>query len=122
MRIALQYLERTLDIEQTLPSNSSKADTHLNICAVLSQLGRHDLAYHHAQNAIIIVQANLLKAFLPKREKLIETEAQKQQDQEIEKNFKDRIAVLAIAYHNLAVEQEFLKMVITLITSNDPIM
>lgn len=118
----MQYLERTLDIEQTLPSNSSKADTHLNICAVLSQLGRHDLAYHHAQNAIIIVQANLLKAFLPKREKLIETEAQKQQDQEIEKNFKDRIAVLAIAYHNLAVEQEFLKMVITLITSNDPIM
>lgn len=27
-----------------------------------------------------------------------------------EKTFKDRIAVLAIAYHNLAVEQEFLKL------------
>jgi hypothetical protein len=29
----------------------------------------------------------------------------------VEKNFKDRIAVLAIAFHNLGVEQEFLKMV-----------
>lgn len=33
-----------------------------------------------------------------------------------EKTFKDRIAVLAIAYHNLAVEQEFLKLVINLFT------
>jgi len=30
---------------------------------------------------------------------------------EIEKNFKDRITVLAISYHNLGVEQEFLKLV-----------
>jgi hypothetical protein len=36
LRIALQYLEKALDIEQSLPTNSSKADTHLNICAVLS--------------------------------------------------------------------------------------
>ena len=28
--------------------NSFKADTHLNICAVLSGMGRHDLAMHHA--------------------------------------------------------------------------
>ena len=28
----------------------------------------------------------------------------------MQKEFKDRIAVLCIAYHNLAVEQEFLKM------------
>jgi tetratricopeptide (TPR) repeat protein len=97
LRIALQYLERALDLEQSLPSNSSKADTHLNICAVLSQLGRHDLAYHHAQNAIIIVQSTLLKAFLPKRSERTSSEAEAHQDQEIEKNFKDRIAVLAIA-------------------------
>jgi hypothetical protein len=30
---------------------------------------------------------------------------------DIERNFKDRIAVLAIAYHNMGVEQEFLKRV-----------
>lgn len=54
----------------------------------------------------------MLRAFLPKRDKAPETEAQKEVARDIEKNFKDRIAVLAIAYHNLAVEQEFLKMVI----------
>jgi hypothetical protein len=29
---------------------------------------------------------------------------------EIKKEFKDRISILAVAYHNLAVEQEFLKL------------
>jgi len=31
------------------------ADTHLNTCAVLSQLDRHDLALLHAHEAIMIV-------------------------------------------------------------------
>jgi len=42
---------------------------------------------------------------------MVESDEQKQLNSEIERNFKDRIAVLAIAYHNLGVEQEFLKMV-----------
>ena len=46
---------------------SFKADTHLNTCAVLSQMGRHDLAMNHAQNAIMIVQSSLLMVFLPER-------------------------------------------------------
>jgi hypothetical protein len=29
---------------------------------------------------------------------------------EIKKEFKDRISILAVAYHNLGVEQEFLKL------------
>lgn len=74
LRTALSFLEKALDIETSLIYHSSKADTHLNICAVLSQLNRHDLALHHAQSAIMIVQSNLLKAFLPKREKLSESE------------------------------------------------
>lgn len=69
-------------------------------------MNRHDLALHHAQSAIIIVQSNLLKAFLPQRAKGAseETEEQKKENKDIEKNFKDRVAVLAIAYHNLGVE------------------
>lgn len=56
MRIALQYLEKALIIEKSMPSNiASRADTHLNMCAVLSELGRHDVAYEHAKNAIMIV-------------------------------------------------------------------
>eukprot|EP00347_Sterkiella_histriomuscorum_P006593 403352176 len=110
LRSALQYLEKALEIEQTLPYHSSKADTHLNICAVLSQMHKHDIAMHHAQSAIIIAQSNLLRAFLPNRENHVDVEAQAQLNREIQQNFKDRIAVLAIAYHNLGVEQEFLKL------------
>ena len=50
-------------------------------------------------------------AFLPKRKDVVEDEEQISLNQEIEKNFKDRMAVLAISYHNLGVEQEFLKLV-----------
>ena len=42
---------------------------------------------------------------------MYETEEQIKQNNEVEKSFKDRMAVLSIAYHNLGVEQEFLRMV-----------
>ena len=32
------------------------------------------------------------------------------QNEEIKKEFKDKISILAVSYHNLGVEQEFLKM------------
>lgn len=92
---ALQYLQKTLKIESKLPNVQNPADTHINACAVLSQLGRHASALEHAQNALILLQEELLsppgsdKAGAPPQA--------------------DRIAVLAIAYHNIGVEQEFLK-------------
>jgi hypothetical protein len=54
----------------------------------------------------MIIQGNLLMNYLPKR--------YLNQEPKIlgEKTFIDRISVLAIAYHNLAVEQEFLKLVL----------
>ena len=91
---ALQYLQKALKIEAKLPNVQNPADTHINACAVLSQLGRHQTAMEHAQSALILLQEELLSppgvvgAAPPKA---------------------DRIAVLAIAYHNLGVEQEFLK-------------
>ena len=61
----------------------------------MSQLGRHQTALEHAQSALILLQEELLSppgtstsAVPPKA---------------------DRIAVLAIAYHNIGVENEFLK-------------
>lgn len=62
---------------------------------MLSQLGKHQTALEHAQNALILLQEELLSppgasgAGQPPQA--------------------DRIAVLAIAYHNIGVEQEFLK-------------
>ena len=43
-RSALIYLEKALDLENCMEDSSFKADTHLNMCAVLSQMNRHDLA------------------------------------------------------------------------------
>ena len=71
------------------------ADTHINACAVLSQLGRHASALEHAQNALILLQEELLS---PPGSDNAGAPPQA-----------DRIAVLAIAYHNIGVEQEFLK-------------
>lgn len=52
--IAVRYLQRALEHELQDPSTSLTrvAETKLNICAVLSQLGKHDLAKDFAQGAI----------------------------------------------------------------------
>jgi tetratricopeptide (TPR) repeat protein len=92
LRSALQYLERALKIEAKLGSRvECPADTHLNACAVLSQLGRHQSALEHAQAALILLQEELFER------------------SSTEPPRADRVAVLAIAYHNMGVEQEFLK-------------
>mmetsp|Transcript_100254 Transcript_100254/g.196839 ORF Transcript_100254/g.196839 Transcript_100254/m.196839 type:complete len:317 (+) Transcript_100254:22-972(+) len=91
---ALQYLQKALKIESGLSNVQNPADTHINACAVLSQLGRHQTALEHAQNALILLQEELLSP--PGVVGAAPPQA-------------DRIAVLAIAYHNIGVEQEFLK-------------
>ena len=94
LRAALQYLQKALKIEAKLGSRvENPADTHLNACAVLSQLGRHQAALEHAQSALILLQEEL---FAKRADPSTPPRA-------------DRVAVLAIAYHNMGVEQEFLK-------------
>ena len=117
MRSSLIYLEKALQIEQRHQSTAAKADTHLNMCAVLSQLSRHEHAMLHAHQAIIIVQSTLLMHHLPARkENLVKSKVGADEQAKLRegindtKEFKDRIAVLTIAYHNLAVEQEFMHM------------
>ena len=71
LRNALNYLEMALALEyQCLNENdddvsiglriSNPCEIHLNICAILSQLGKHDLALHHAMKALILIQDELL--------------------------------------------------------------
>lgn len=75
------------------------ADTHLNTCAVMSQIGRHTGALEHAQSALILLQEELFAGVSASGDTF-----------ETDKTLRaDRIAVLAIAYHNMGVEQEFLK-------------
>lgn len=108
-RSALSYLEKALEIEYGCLNRteedisdslivSTPADIHLNICAILSQMEKHDLALQHAMKALILLQDELVGRLTgeeTKEEKL--------------KKGNERITVLCIAYHNIAVEQEFLK-------------
>ena len=48
LRSALIYLEKAIEIERKSETTPQMADTHLNLCAVLSQLGWHDVAIMHA--------------------------------------------------------------------------
>lgn len=108
LRSALSYLEKALEIEYNYLHYSDESvdeclqvsnpcDIHLNICAILSQMGKHELALQHAMKALILIQDELINKLdmLP----------------ELSKKPEDRLIVLCIAYHNIAVEQEFLKQV-----------
>lgn len=66
LRSALSYLEKALEIEynylhfseQTVEDClqiSNPCDIHLNICAILSQMGKHELALQHAMKALILI-------------------------------------------------------------------
>ena len=88
-RSALTYLENALAIELKLESVESLADTHLNLCAVLSQLGRHSEALEHILMSLVMLQEEILGSDKPRNA--------------------ERMPVLAIAYHNMGVELEYLK-------------
>ncbi len=94
LHAALSYLQKALAIEQKLKHVDNPADTHLNLCAVLSQMKRHEEALTHAQSALSLLQDELFGG--PQGAAAAAAKP-------------DRIAVLAIAYHNLGVEHEFLK-------------
>lgn len=88
---ALSYLRRALKMEVTLNAHEvTLAGTHLNICAILSKLEKHDKAVQHALSALELINTLVSKT-------------------EPEKVSQDDYSVLAIAYHNVAVERESLQ-------------
>lgn len=126
LRTALKYAQKALKIERKLKQSNSTleyypADTYLNACAILSQLGDHRSALEHAQLALLSLQEELLKGTANGSTRGEEKENNGSSSSTGEGNKPnshnpqqllvklDRIAVLAIAYHNLGVEQEFLQ-------------
>uniref|UniRef100_A0A7S4PHC2 Kinesin light chain n=1 Tax=Guillardia theta TaxID=55529 RepID=A0A7S4PHC2_GUITH len=101
LHAALQYLAKALKIELTSEEVDNPAGTHLNLCATLSQLGRHGPALEHAQCAL-----ELLEAMAASRKQKV-----REDENGGGKNATDDASILAIAWHNLAVEQEHLNMV-----------
>jgi tetratricopeptide (TPR) repeat protein len=100
IRTALTYLIQALELELKIDQPKTLADTHLNLCAVLSQLDRHEDALQHVMLSIILLQDEFLQTVLPK--------TREEKSGEVSD---ERLAVLAIAYHNLGVEFEHLKRV-----------
>lgn len=84
--------------------------------------GKHDLAKEHIMMSIILLQDEFLSVTMPKRNDQSDVHSQKGKEGsevELTKSLQDRIAVLAIAYHNLGVEYEFLKKVKLKLFSHD---
>lgn len=105
---ALNYLTDAIKIETRLENLPNKADTHLNMCAVLSQLGKHQSALSHAQSALILLHEELQLGQPPLSNS--NNHQHTGHSGTVETTKLDRVAVLGIAYHNAGVEQEFLKL------------
>merc|ERR1719356_1398497 len=87
---ALSYLRRALKMEVELKTDEvTLAGTHLNLCAVLSKLEKHDKAVQHSLCALELMSRHVSAV-----------------DADVSQ---DDYAVLAIAYHNVAMEREFLE-------------
>jgi len=84
-------------------------DIHLNICAILSQMNKHELALQHAMKALILIQDELITkmgdveptttASLTAHDPMVEGS-----NRDASRKPEDRMIVLCIAYHNIAVE------------------
>jgi len=98
LRTAATLLERALEIEE-YAEPSAAAQTHLNLCATLSQLQRHSDALYHAQSAMIRMYEILSPMMI----------AAKMSSLPLKEEQFEPVVVLCIAYHNTAVEHEYLK-------------
>ena len=85
VKVALKYLKNALRLEQDIPN------THLNLCAAYSQINKHDQALSHVMHSVMILQENIMNCI------------------ESNKEFEDYGPILVVAYHNMAVELEYLK-------------
>ena len=105
-KVALSHLHRALEIEARCKAPHKPADTHLNVCAVSSQLGQHHQAMRHAKAALHLLKVELsgsLDSDTPSASGMLTGGGEPVGSPE-------RMAVLAIAYHNLAVQQERLEL------------
>eukprot|EP00003_Mantamonas_plastica_P006103 TRINITY_DN14957_c0_g2_i3.p1 TRINITY_DN14957_c0_g2~~TRINITY_DN14957_c0_g2_i3.p1 ORF type:complete len:407 (+),score=161.98 TRINITY_DN14957_c0_g2_i3:809-2029(+) len=106
---ALKNLERALRIEGQLET-VNPSGTHLNICAVLSHLGRHAEALEHAKAAVILVE---------ELEKELEERKREEQgyddddfddvDEEEQRQQEEAQSIKAAAFYNMGAEHEHLR-------------
>ena len=124
LKVALAHLSKAVDIEAHCDAHKP-ADTHLNLCAVQSELGNHHEAMHHAKVALRLLRDELGMAPLTPSAsgRTLGTSGSAaglltgggdsafgMPPPSVAAPSAERMAVLAIAHHNLAVEQEALRL------------
>ena len=111
---ALEVLHEASHVGEGCADNHDVANlsvTHMNICAIESQLGRHEKALEHAQAAVFHCQGELVQDRTSSSSLDEEGEDQALDDVMEAESRDEKIIRLAIAYYNLAVELEFVQKV-----------
>ena len=116
VRTAVGFLESSLSIEYRLLKEcfeddlfernmliDNPSDAHLNLCVLLSDLGRHEQALQNGMQALVFIQNEIIERGMKDKGKM---------EASLFKPLRDRYAVLCIAYHNIAAQHEFLKNVV----------
>ncbi|RHY94064.1 hypothetical protein DYB35_009647 [Aphanomyces astaci] len=97
---ALKYLDAAAAIGAETTHVKNLSITYLNLCAIHSQMGRHDTALEHAQSAIFHAQEELVV------EKVEADDDETKDLLDTTTTTEEKIVGLAIAYHNMGVELE----------------
>jgi tetratricopeptide (TPR) repeat protein len=95
LKSAYKQLKAAVQLGAESKSGEHLAVTHLNMCAILSQKGQHEKALENAQVAVYHAQEELVSAKL------------KKQGATASGTPEEQMLTLAMAYHNMAVELEF---------------
>ena len=56
LRTALKYLEKALQLNTAASDSVNRASTHLNLCAVQSEMGKHHEACYHSKRALRLLR------------------------------------------------------------------
>lgn len=114
MKMALQHAEKARAIEEQAPEVDNPATTLLNLCAILSCLGRHREALAHAHKALEVWESGPRPPATPPAAVPDDATADgsaEPAEPVVKATISDegRSSVLAICYHNMAIELEHLK-------------
>ena len=93
-KIAKKYAMKSLALANSFKASEKLLSSiYLNLCAIYSTLSQHKEAAMYCSQAIQLAQEDLLNLKLSKPSE----------------DYHQEVAVLAVAYHNLGVEEEYLK-------------
>ena len=98
LKTALGFAEKALRLETSSSKADNPACTHLNLCAILSRLDRHRHALEHCQCALQLLRGDAYSAGKATPGLLDELSELAGADS----------SIMAVCYHNMAVEHEFL--------------